>query len=219
VHTLFITRSLSADSPIADWAERNGCSIIGHSLLRFTPVNFSLPRPCDWWFFYSRRAVQFAADKLALCSLPLPKVAAMGPGTARALREHDYGLTASFVGNGDPGTVAREFGQLAAGEKVFFPRARQSRKTVQSLLEDTVRVYDAVCYDNQPVKQPDFVYASIYVFTSPLNARTYLSAHPLPADARIIAIGPSTAQALASFGVRSEVAQESSEEGISLMLG
>lgn len=219
MQTLFITRSLQADSPILDWGERNNCAIVGQSLLRFAPVKFWLPKPCDWWFFYSPRAVEFAADKLALCAMPLPKIAAMGPGTARALRDHDFGLTASFVGDGGPAAVARDFGRIAAGKKVFFPRARQSRKTVQTLLEDTIRVYDAVCYDNQPVAQPEFVYASIYVFTSPLNVRTYLSAHPIPADARIIAIGPSTAQALASFGVRSEIAEESSEQGIRLMLG
>lgn len=218
MHTLFITRNLEPDSPLVHWGARNDCAVIGRSLLRFAPVKFWLPKPCDWWFFYSPRAVTFAADKLALLPMPLPKLAAMGPGTARALRQHDYGLTASFVGEKGPELVAKEFGKVAAGKRVFFPHARQSRKTVQTILKDQVKVYDAVCYDNQPVELPDFVYANIYVFTSPLNARTYLSAHPIPADARIIAIGPSTAQALASFGVRAEVAEESSEQGILLLL-
>ncbi len=219
VQTLFITRSLEAGSPILDWGARNDCAVIGRSLLRFAPIKFWLPKRCDWWFFYSPRAVAFAADKLALVALPLPKLAAMGPGTARALREHAYGLTADFVGVGGPEEVAANFGEVAAGKKVFFPRARQSRKTVQTILRDKVKVYDAVCYDNLPVELPEFVYASIYVFTSPLNVRSYLSVHPIPSDARIIAIGPSTAQALASFGVRAEIAEESSEQGIRHMLG
>ncbi|MEM6770505.1 MAG: uroporphyrinogen-III synthase [Bacteroidota bacterium] len=218
MQTLFITRNLETGSPIIDWGQRNGWTIIDQSLLRFEPVRFWLPKPCAWWFFYSPRAVEFAANKLALCAMPLPKLAAMGPGTANALQSHDYGLSASFVGNGSPEDVANDFGRFAAGERVFFPRARQSRKTVQTLLENIVEVHDAVCYNNLPVDDPAFVHAGVYVFTSPLNVRTYLSAHPLPADSRIIAIGPSTAQALASFGVRAEIAEESSERGIRVML-
>lgn len=214
MYSLFITRSLEPGSPILTWAERSGSAVLAKSLLHFAPVRFAPPANQDWWFFYSPRAVAFAADRLALLPLPLPKIAAMGPGTARALMEHAYKLRPDFVGSGNPREVALAFEKRAAGQRVFFPRARQSRKTVQTLLANRLAVSDAVCYDNQAVSNPDFVHAGIYVFTSPLNARTYLMAHPLPADARVIAIGPSTAQALASFGVRGEVAAESSEQGV-----
>lgn len=217
--TLFITRNLEGESPLLDWATRTGGKVIGQSLLRFAQVDFQVPKDADWWFFYSPRAVEFSATRLALLPMPLPKLAAMGPGTARALLTHDYVLRADFAGTGSPGEVAKAFGQIAAGQKVFFPRARQSRMTVQNLLQDTIVVTDAVCYDNQSVRSPNHVRADIYVFTSPLNVRTYLMAHELPVGARVIAIGPSSAQALASFGVRCEVAEESSELGVRALLG
>jgi len=202
-----------------NWATRAGVKVIDRSLLRFAPVRFVPPERSDWWFFYSPRAVEFGASRLALLSMPLPKLAAMGPGTAAALRAHEYCLKSSFVGEGSPEEVARAFGEVARGQRVFFPRARQSRLSVQGLLKGVIQAQDAICYDNQSVKEPDFVQADIFIFTSPLNVRTYLSAHPLPAEARVIAIGPSTAQALASFGVRSEVAKESSENGVLSLLG
>ena len=197
-----------------EWAGDTNSLLICRSLLRFAPVNFRPPAQSDWWFFYSPRAVEFGANRLALHSLPLPRLAAMGPGTASALAQHEYGLKADFVGQGSPAEVARSFGKIAANCHVFFPRARQSRLTVQRLLQDTIRVQDAICYDNQAVYDPKYVAADIYVFTSPLNVRTYLTVHPLPDHARVIALGPSTAQALASFGIRCEVAEESSEEAV-----
>ena len=215
---VFITRNLAAGSTLLEWASATGNQVTGRSLLRFVGVPFRVPVHCDWWFFYSPRAVAFAADKLALLPMPMPRLAAMGQGTARALRDHDYGLRAAFIGQGTPAEVARAFSREAAGQRVFFPRARQSRLTVQTLLQDTITVRDAICYDNQAVLNPAYVPADVYVFTSPLNVRTYLSSHPLDANARIIAFGPSTAQALASFGVRCEVTEESSEEGVRKLL-
>lgn len=202
-----------------DWASRTGGKVIGESLLRFARVDFLVPKGYDWWFFYSPRAVEFSANRLALLPMPLPKLAAMGPGTAKALLLHDYVLRADFTGTGSPGEVAEAFGEIAGGKKVFFPRARQSRMTVQNLLQDKIVVEDAVCYDNQSIRNPGRVLADVYVFTSPLNVRTYLTSHELPAGARVIAIGPSSALALASFGVRCETAEESSELGVRAMLG
>lgn len=215
---LFITRYLDAGSPLSTWAEHTGNRIVGRSLLRFARVDFKVPTDCDWWFFYSPRAVAFSANRLALLPMPLPRLAAMGPGTAAALLAHDYALKADFTGSGSPADVARAFGEIAGGRRVFFPHARQSRKTVQTLLLNTVRVRAAICYDNQAVRDPGYEPADVYVFTSPLNVRTYLSAHELPDGARVIAIGPSSAQALASFGVRAEVAAEPSEAGIITLL-
>lgn len=215
---LFITRELTVGSVLHQWAQQNDYRIIARSLLRFARVPFQVPDDCQWWFFYSPRAVDFAADKLALCPWPLPRLAAMGTGTARALQQHPYGLSAEFVGEGSPVAVAEAFGARADGMRVFFPHARQSRKTVQSLLATRIDVRAAVCYDNQAVTQPSPVSASIYVFTSPLNVRAYLTAHTLDPDVRILAIGPSTAQALASFGIRAEVAEQSSEAGLVALL-
>lgn len=218
MQNLFITRNLQPGSPLKDWAEREGVEVIDRSLLRFAAVSFTPPKDSDWWFFYSPRAVEFGLDRLAMLSLPLPKLAAMGPGTARALQDHDYCLKPDFVGQGGPDKVAEAFGELAEGQRVFFPRARQSRMTVQRLLQGRIIAEDTICYDNQAVEHPEYVSAEVYVFTSPLNARTYLQFHVLPVGARVIAIGPSTAQALAGLGIRAEVAGESSEEGVLAML-
>jgi len=133
----------------------------------------------------------------------------MGRGTAETLR-----LVAGhvdFCGDGDPSQVARAFSKVAAGQRVFFPRARQSRLSVQTALADQVTVLDAVCYDNMaiPVEVP--IEADVFIFTSPLNVAAYCDHQVLPAGARVLAIGPSTGGALAERGIGCEWPEIASE--------
>ena len=136
----------------------------------------------------------------------------MGPGTAKALMKRAGQV--DFTGEGSPEAVAASFGEVAAGQRVFFPRARQSRMTVQRLLADRITALDAICYDNvaMPAREP--IAADVYVFTSPLNVAAYVDHQALTAGARIVAIGPSTAAALTARGVDCLVAGRPDEEAV-----
>ncbi|SEQ96458.1 uroporphyrinogen-III synthase [Neolewinella agarilytica] len=206
--TVFISRSLSAQSPLAAWAEAGGHNLLAHSLIDFRPVPFSPPGQADWWFFYSSRAVEFAL----LQGIPAVKLAAMGPGTAKTLQK--LAGRVDFVGAGKPEEVAEAFGERARGQQVFFPRARQSRKTVQTLLDDQIRVLDDICYNNIAVPQQTPILAEVYIFTSPLNVSAYVDHQALTAGAGVIAIGPSTAAALTVRGVNCLVAASPDEEAV-----
>ena len=193
---IFISRNLAADSPLRAWALEQGRELLGRSLLRFEPVAFTPPADADWWFFYSSRAVAFG---LAGGDPPAgTRLAAMGAGTAAALRQR--GWEPAFTGVGYPEEVARQFGEVAAGRRVFFPRARQSRRSVQAALADRVTVLDAVCYDNVADPPPAPIVAEVYVYTSPLNVAAYLDHWAHAPGARVVAIGPSTAGALRERG-------------------
>ena len=209
---IFISRHLKPESPLLRWGRERGIEVRGQSLLRFEAVPFTAPGPCDWWFFYSSRAVEFAG------SVPeTSRLAAIGSGTARALLARS--LRVDFCGAGDPASVADDFLAVAAGRQVFFPRARQSRRSVQSLLADRVTVLDAVCYDNVAAPPPAAISADTYVFTSPLNVAAYLDHHALAQGARVLAIGPSTGAALLERGVACEWPDNPSEESLAELLG
>lgn len=212
--TVFISRDLAAASPLLPWAEQRGATLLARSLLRFAALPFVAPVAADWWFFYSSRAVHFSAAALPT---PPPRLAALGPGTAAALAAR--GLKSDFVGEGSPAAVAIAFRAQCRGQEVFFPRARQSRKTVQRAIQDTATVLDAVCYDNVAVAQPEPIVADIYIFTSPLNVAAYLDHQPLAPGARVLAIGPSTGAALAERGVAYALAEAPSEEALVQLLG
>ena len=193
---IFISRRLAPDSPLRQWAAARDVLIHAQSLLTFAPVPFEAPRDAHWWFFYSPRAVQFAG-----VIPPTVRTAAIGTSTAETL----YATTqrVDFCGNGNPEQVADDFLTVAQDRRVFFPRARQSRLSIQTALADRIEVLDAVCYDNQPVPPATPIVADTYIFTSPLNVAAYLDHHPLPEGARVLAMGPSTGGELARRGVDS----------------
>ncbi|MBB4078363.1 uroporphyrinogen-III synthase [Lewinella aquimaris] len=209
---IFISRRLAPDSPLLRWATDRGQEIVGRSLLTFAPVAFTAPQRADWWFFYSKRAVQFAGD-----IPPDVRVAAIGTSTAAALLKACGRV--DFCGNGHPDRVAEDFLVVGEGLRVFFPRAGQSRLSIQRSLQDRIEVLDAVCYDNRPNPPAAAIDADTYIFTSPLNVAAYLDHWPLRPGARVFAIGPSTGAELLRRGVDCRWPEEASEAGLVGLLG
>ena len=209
--TIFITRELDPDSPIHHWAAAHGVTTVARSLLRFTALPFRAPKRADVWFFYSSRAVEHSIAAVEDVA-KLPRLAALGPGTAATLEAH--GFPAHFIGSGDPVDVSRQFTESIPPGVVFFPRARQSRKSVQRMLPDAYTIIDAVCYDNVAVPDARPVVADVYVFTSPLNVEAYVGRHDIRATAHVIAIGPSTGKALTERGLTFQTCQEPTEASI-----
>lgn len=204
---LFVSRKLTADSPLRAWAVRRGMAVADRSLLRFEAVPFDAPADADWWFFYSSRAVRFVEH-----IPPGVRTAAMGGGTARALLDRRQPV--DFCGAGSPEVVAENFLAVSEGQRVFFPRARESRLSVQRALGERLEVMDAVCYANLPAPPDRPVDAAVYIFTSPMNVAAYLDHYALPAGARVLAIGPSTGGALLERNIDCEWPDYPSEDAL-----
>ena len=206
---IFITRDYDPGVPpgtLQKWCAESDNELIAKSLLRFDFVPFVPRFRADWWFFYSPRAVEFAAFLLPNGT----RIAAMGLGTTAALAPRKV----DFTGEGSPAAVAEQFAALAAGQRVFFPRARQSRRSVEKMLGKRILAENAVCYDNQAVPPRDPISADVYVFTSPLNVAAYLDHHKLPDGARTVALGPSTAGALVQRGREGVVLERPTEQAL-----
>ena len=209
---LFVSRKLRADSPLRRWADKRGMGVADRSLLRFEAVPFTGPTDADWWFFYSSRAVAFVDH------IPTDvRTAAMGGGTARALLDRQH--VVDFCGAGSPEAVAESFLAVSEGQRVFFPRARESRKSVQRALEARVEVVDAICYANFPAPPERAIEASVYIFTSPMNVAAYLDHFSLAPASRVLAIGPSTGGELNRRGVECSWPEVASEAGLVELLG
>jgi uroporphyrinogen-III synthase len=210
--TVFISRYLGPDSVFRSRLTAAGYRLTGRSLIEFEAVPFRDVPSTDWIFFYSRRAVTFFFDQLA-GPLKEVRLATFGAGTAEALRS--YGYRPDFTGSGKPETVARDFLPHARGQRVLFPRARQSRQSVQRALGDAVVAIDLVVYDNRPSREVPSRDFDVLVFTSPMNARAYFQQRERRPGQRVIAIGRTTAAALQQLQIKElEVALEPSEEGM-----
>ena len=194
---VFISRDLEPGSLFRQRLESAGHTVTGRSLVAFSAVPFVLEEPFDWVFFSSPRAVDFFLEGVP----PLvagTRLAVLGPGTGRALQAHGY--EADFTGDGDPSATAAAFLALAAGQRVLFPQARNSRRSVQQWLGTEVQSQEVVVYDNVPVAQVPAGPFQVLVFTSPLNARAFCAARKLQAAQLVVAIGNTTARALQKLG-------------------
>lgn len=200
---VFISRSLAFDSDFQRIVSAANIPITAFSLIEFEVVPFTVFPPTDWIFFYSKHAVTFFLDQIVQNNLSKTafegiRFACIGQGTATMLRQ--YQLNTHFVGNGQPEDVAAAFLPFAKGQRVLFPRADRSRKSIQKILDVHIIVLDLVVYNNKPKKRISMISRRLLVFTSPLNAEAYFYQHKLQPEQRIIAIGDSTAAALRKLG-------------------
>ncbi|MBI5913764.1 MAG: uroporphyrinogen-III synthase [Bacteroidetes bacterium] len=209
---IFITRDLGADSIFYKTLTVNGFEVFGESLVCFRALPFGEVPPADWVFFYSKNAVRYFFAQVSPEAMPAVKWAAIGPGTAAVLSEN--GHPPDFTGDGDPVRAAAAFLASARGCRVLFPRAKESRQSVQRLLENQIVALDLVVYGNAPRTDFDLPDFDVPVFTSPLNVQAFFSKKSQKMG-KIVAIGPSTGAALAALGIRDfVVAGEPSEEAL-----
>ncbi len=209
--SIFISRELVPDSDFIRQLQPIGFEIIGTSLVTFQAVPFLNVPETDWIFFYSKQAVKFFFENVRQNNFTInAKLAVFGKGTAKALEAEMY--VADFVGIGTPEANATYFATLAKGQKVLFPRAANSRLSIQKLLANNIQAVDIVVYDNQPRTDIELPTCDWLVFTSPLNAVAYFSKYELQKGQEIIAIGKTTATTLQQLGVSNVmIAEEPSE--------
>ncbi|MFK7979374.1 MAG: uroporphyrinogen-III synthase [Saprospiraceae bacterium] len=208
---IFISRNLPPTSSFKKELAGTAMEIIGQSLIQFSPTPFATIPVVDWIFFYSKNGVKFfletfratmSLQTLAAENRPI-KWAVMGKGTAEALIAHQ--IQPDFIGNGQPKATAQAFGKIAKGQKVLFPRAKNSKKSVQKLLDSQLEVNDLIVYKNEVKANFAIPYCGILVFTSPLNATTYFQKYPINPKQKTIAIGKTTEKTLQELGIKNSI--------------
>jgi uroporphyrinogen-III synthase len=156
---------------------------------KYIPI-LSLPKT-DWIFFTSPTSVEAVLRCFTAQQIAGYRLAAMGKGTARQLKER--GLEPIFTGQGNrTEAIGVHFGQVVGNESVFFPIASRTLQRVQNKISNAVEqeVYETVIQDNKAPKH------DAILFTSPSNVEGFLRSNALPSANRIFALGPATAQAL-----------------------
>jgi uroporphyrinogen-III synthase len=213
-----LTRTAEDNAALAPPLAAAGLTVIDYPCLALAPVLPPLVDlvataglgPFGAIAFTSPRAVAAFLDQAAvrehvgLWSDPA-LLAAVGPGTAQALadRGHAAGLVA------DPptgaGLAAGLGARLPPGTAVLLPAGDRLRsETLDALTAAglvpvplTVYAHQSVAPAPLPLPPPDVV-----VCASPSAARTFVRANPDLAEVRFVAIGPTTASALAELGAR-----------------
>ena len=208
--TIFISRNLG-DSSLFYTSFDKSILIRAYSLLEFSPTPFHGFPDSDFIFFYSKNAVHFFFSQLQ--NKPVnAKLCCIGKGTARMLES--LGQEIDFVGQGSLDDIAHSFLNLCKGKKILFPRARQSKKSIQKRISGQADILDMIVYDNRKKNIFPQPKADILIFTSPMNAEAYFEQYPYQNEI-LIAIGNTTRQKLYDLGFGNVLkAKESSEQAL-----
>jgi uroporphyrinogen III methyltransferase / synthase len=135
------------------------------------------------------------ADEVARRGVNLPRIAAVGPGTAEALREH--GLEVAFVPReSSQEGLLREFPR-PAGRVLFAAAEGARRRPIDELQADFVPLYRTRLLTPQPPA------GDVVVLASGSAARAYAG---VGGSAPAVSIGPETSQVARAVGL--EVAAE-----------
>jgi uroporphyrinogen III methyltransferase / synthase len=214
--TVVVTRARAQASELAARLRTLGAQALEAPAIRILATADALPPLAgfDLICVTSANGVQQLFERLAsrgedARALAGARVAAIGPGTARALREH--GVIADvvperFVAEGliealAELTVKRALIARAAGARDVLPDALRERGATV----EVVSLYETFAEPIDPALAPALARADYLTFTSSSTVRFFLaSARPGP-DTRIVSIGPVTSATLREHGLTPHV--------------
>jgi uroporphyrinogen III methyltransferase / synthase len=221
--TVAVTRARAQSSALARRLEALGAEVIQAPVIRVQPLPGPAldPSPYDLICLTSPNGVAGLFERLAAGgrdarSLAGARVAAIGPGTARALAEH--GVTPDVV----PERFVAEALVEALAElpvsRVLIARASRARDVLPDALRargaevDVLALYETVA---EPLSRSALAAARAaghITFTSSSTVRFFLQAAGgeagLSPDSRIVSIGPVTSATLRELGLEPDVEAE-----------
>jgi len=186
---VIVTRPRSQAGPLVERLEELGhevveCPLIEIERMSDEPIDGSA---YEWLIVTSANGV----DEIARRGRNLPKLAAVGPGTAERLREH--GLEPGFVPR-----VSSQDGLLEefprAGGRILFAAAEGARRRpIEQLRADFVPLYRTRLLTPEPPA------GDVVVLASGSAARAYAA---VGGTAPAVTIGPQTSRVAQSVGLR-----------------
>jgi uroporphyrinogen III methyltransferase/synthase len=226
---IVVTRARAQASGLAKALLELGAEVIELPTIRIVPLIQSVEarRAVDEIHSYalvcltSANGVELLFEALAASgrdarALANATVAAIGPGTARALRER--GVIADVVPDK---SVAEALVESLAevevqGRPVLVARAAEARDVLPEALRarnaqvDVVALYETVAEDPDRAAVAAAREADYLTFTSSSTVRNFADAvgGELPSDARIVSIGPVTSEAARDAGLEVHVEAE-----------
>ena len=216
--TVAVTRARTQASELGARLRALGAGVVEAPAIRIVPLDGPAPEigHYDLVCLTSANGVELLFERLAsegrdARSLGNVRVAAIGPGTARALREH--GVIADIV----PETFTAEgLIQALAGQsarRVLLARAKDAREALPDALRqqgtdvDLVALYETVAEPLSESQLAAVFKADYLTFTSSSTVKFFFEGvgGSLPDGARVVSIGPVTSAALRERGIEPDV--------------
>jgi hydroxymethylbilane synthase len=98
--------------------------------------------------------------------------------------------------------MAAAFAQIVKGQKVVFPGAEESMRSIQLGMSSETKVVDLPVYETILEEDVEGSGADVLVFTSPSNVEAYFADNLLEPNQKVIAIGKSTGRKFDEMGTK-----------------
>jgi uroporphyrinogen III methyltransferase/synthase len=214
--TVAVTRAQPQASALAARLRELGATVVEAPAIRTEPLDAELPdlSAYDLLCVTSPTGAHVLFERLAAAGLDAralagATVAAIGPGTARALAEH--GIRADVV---PERAIAEGLVEALAGTtmtRALVVRARDGRDMLPDALRergaavDMLALYETVAEPLDPDTAAAAARADYVTFTSASTVRFFLAAAGALGGARIASIGPATSAALREAGLEPDL--------------
>lgn len=202
---LVLTLPAEACEAYAPTLARAGWAIVPWELIHDAPTHAPLPPGADtaaWIAITSPRAAPNARHALDRHTGPTPRVAALGPATARALRRLD--VPVHLVASGSTGaSLADEIARFPAKpSSVLLPQASHALPDLaHGLLQHRFTTIPWPVYEMRANPDaPSLPTCDALLLTSPSNAEAMLKQGP-PPNVPLLAFGPTTEAAMQRLGL------------------
>jgi uroporphyrinogen III methyltransferase / synthase len=216
--TVAVTRARAQASELASRLQALGAAVVEAPAIRIAPIDGPAPNISDYDLLCvsSPNGVQLLFERLArggqdARALAGVRVAAIGPGTAAALRDH--GVIADVVPERFVAEGLVEALTEAPVTRALIARAAQARDVLPEALRargaevDVVPLYETVAEPLSPAQLAAVADADYLTFTSSSTVSFFLAAAGDRATgrARRVSIGPVTSATLREHGLEPDV--------------
>jgi uroporphyrinogen III methyltransferase / synthase len=213
--TVAVTRARAQASGLATRLTELGATVIETPAIRIEPRAVEVPEPGSYSLvcFTSPNGVRIffellGGDARAFSGV---RVAAIGPGTVTALREH--GILADIVPERfvAEGLLHALDAEPLSGTRVLIARAAGAREALPEGLRergaavDVVSLYDTVAEPLSTAQREALGGATYVTFTSSSTVRFFLQGGAEVGYARVVSIGPVTSETLREHGIEPDV--------------
>jgi len=131
----------------------------------------------------------------------------------------NLGKFVSFVGeSSDTAEVAKEFAEIANGQTILFPVAKDSLRSIQKELSADTKIIELVIYETILEENVSQSFSDVLVFTSPSNVEAYFEENLLEPGQQVVSIGKSTGQKFDEMGVKYILPASPDEIGLAEVL-
>ena len=108
-----------------------------------------------------------------------------------------YNKRADFIGSStDTKMIGKQFAAKVGSERVLFPQAKGSLRSIQQQFVKADQVVDLVVYETIKKNSGEGPVADILVFTSPSNVDAWFESYKITKSQTVIAMGDATANTL-----------------------